>query len=121
MIEKFYNKEEGVLYITSTGDIELNDMFDCLDYLASEDELPVTLKIFEDATNAKLMFNVEDIGLIALYNEKSLGKFTSIRHAVILSSPMNTAFAMKASLMINPNYCLEVFSTEQAAKKWLNL
>jgi len=120
MIETNFNKEEGILYVTTKGNVKINDMFNGIDLLANMTDLPEVLRIFDNAATSIAAFNVSDIELMVIKIRERLGKFKSIRHAVVHTDPLSTAYAVIARKKIEMfNYHLEVFSSEQAAIKWL--
>jgi hypothetical protein len=121
MVQRIFHEADGILYVNMEGTISLIDMFDGVDFLVKERNLPRELKILESAEKVKVTFDENDISLIVDNFEKSMGSYESIRHAVIHSDPTNTAYTIIASNMIkNCNYHLMVFSTIEAAKLWLN-
>ena len=120
MIENKYNEEEHILYVTITGEVQLQDMLDALGFIISSPELPRNLKILENATNAKIVFKVEELELIVEKLNECLLDFDSIQHAVIHSQPIGSAFVIIITKMIHHSgYVLKDFSTETAAKSWL--
>lgn len=122
MVEKNLDLAKGILYVTSVGDIHLSSMLRGVEFIENAKELPKRIKILENATSARVVFDHSEIQLIIDRLKDVLVRFDSYRHAVVLTDPTNTAFTMLASMMIHhPNYSLEVFSTRQAAEGWLEL
>ncbi|MBK7172696.1 MAG: hypothetical protein IPH84_05580 [Bacteroidales bacterium] len=112
----------NILYVTTIGDIDLENMLNGVSYLEQAEDLPRDLKVLEDATSSKAVFKVSDIEIITERLDKVVKKYSSIRHAVVHSDPTNTAYTILASMMIkHPNYSLKVFSTKDAAKHWLTM
>lgn len=120
MIEK-YLCNDGILHVTTTGTVSLNGMFSAIEFIANDTSLPDNLKILVDASNSIAIFKLSDIEAIMNKARHSLLRYKSIHHAIILLNPVITAYAIIAKKMTIHNYQLEVFSTEQAARMWLNL
>jgi hypothetical protein len=120
MVETLFNVEEDILYVTVSGTVELEDMFSAMDVLTTNPRLPRNLKILENATKAKILFNVKDLGVIAEKVIQNISGFDSIRHAVIHSEPIGSAFVIIVNKMIDHSgYKLKEFSHEKNAKDWL--
>lgn len=122
MVEKQLDVSNNILYVTSSGDVKLEDMLRGVEFIEKSEDLPRKLKILEDARTAKVAFNHSEIEIIMNSLEKAVQNYESIRHAIIVSDPTTTAFTMLAAMMINnKNYSLQTFSTKLAAEKWLEL
>ena len=120
MVEYNFRAEKGVLYALVTGRIEAEEMMQRTEMLGQRTDLPRDLKILEDAREAVAVFGVSDVKPMLRNIEKHLGNFDSVRHAVVHSNPMNTAFALIADqFRKDKKYRIRVFSTVEAAEKWL--
>jgi len=120
--ETFFDEKENILYTKVSGIVHLEDMFKSAEYLATDRSLPRILRIVEDAREAKVSFSENELHLLARKIEIAADNFISIRHAVIHSCPMNTAFSILISEMIKrENYYLKVFSTMEGAKDWVKI
>lgn len=117
-----FNPADGILYTRSTDVADLETMLKGLNFIASNKLLPRNLRILEDGRGAHVNFPVTDIPVLVSALEKILVEYTSIRHAVIHNDPTNTAFAIIIDRQIkNDKYILNVFSTFEAARKWVML
>ena len=120
MIEFNFNKSEQILYVECSGKIEIDDMFQYVKKLGNDDTLPRKLLILEDARKSDVQFTEKQIPELITKLEVILPKYKTISHAVIHSDPLNTAYAIILENKVEKeNYRLNVFSTVQAAKKWL--
>ena len=120
MVENRFDEKEGVLHVKISGEVGLQDMFQAMGFLLQNPSLPKELKILEDARMATVLFNLNDLDIIAEKMQQSLKGFHSVRHAVIQSTPINSAFTIIITKKINiEGYILKEFSTERAAKAWL--
>jgi hypothetical protein len=121
MIEKKVDKEGVILHVKSNVIVKLENMLNGLEYLKKDKTLPRNLRIFEDATNAEVAFNINDIDILIEKMHEVVQEYNTIRHAVLHDSPKSTAFAMIIERKkIDTNYMLKIFSTTYAAFKWLN-
>ncbi len=122
MVTQYYDTHEEVLHVDINGELTLTDMFEAMQILLHDQNLPKNLKILENPTKANIQFNAKDLSLIADKMKQSLKNFNTVKHAVIQAKPMGTAFVIMITDMIKvKGYSLEVFSTEKSARKWLNL
>ena len=122
MFNMNYHEEEKILYVTFDGIIDIQDMFSGLKYLEEDPRLPDNLKILENAEKAHVTFNENDIPGLIENLERTIIKFTSVRHAVVHTNPVNTAYAMLGEQLVRKSkYTLKVFSNTEAAKAWLNV
>lgn len=120
MIEFNFNKSEQILYVECSEKIEIEDMFQYVKKLGNDDTLPRKLLILEDARKSDVQFTEEQLPELITKLEVILPKYKTINHAVIHSDPLNTAYAIILNNKVEKNnYRLKVFSTVQAAKKWL--
>jgi len=79
------------------------------------------LRIFEDATNSKITFSVNEIDILVKNMNETVQKFEMIKHAVVHDSPDNTALTILIEQSnINKNYVVQIFSTKEGALDWLN-
>jgi len=90
--------------------------------IGTKNNFPKVLKIITDASESKLPESIktDDILKIVKVNELHLAQRELLCHALIVSSPKETAFGhlyMESSK--RDNYFFNVFSTKEAALNWL--
>ncbi|MBN2694739.1 hypothetical protein JXR93_08755 [bacterium] len=121
MIEKKYDSRGLLLIVKQHSTVSLDDMLKGVDFLENSTDLPKELRIIEDARDIELSFNVDDLDILIDKIKKVAIKYSLIKHSVIHNSPINTAYTMiLSSKTLSNNYNLQVFSTIDAALKWLN-
>ena len=115
-----YNSSNQVLFITDSDTVNLNNMLNAIQFLSETDYLPENLKILESASLSTITFNENDLPVILEFAKNKLSRFSSVRHAVVHSEPINTAFAIIMSEKLSElDYVLMVFSKEKDALQWL--
>jgi hypothetical protein len=115
-----FNPEDGILYTRPNPVVAIDDMRNGIQMLVASTSLPRDLKILEDARESTITFQASDLPALSRQLERILGLYSSVRHAVVLSNPLNTALAMLiGSKANNDKYQLRVFSTPDAARSWL--
>ena len=123
MIKYFYDNETEILETTISGKTTVNDLLDYISTLQKDKSLPEKLKILTDASNGNLSEDVEpeDLHLVVEANNKILAAKEFIYDAFILSSSLETAMGQlyKEFSKAN-NYRFNIFSTKEAAIRWLN-
>ncbi len=119
---KLINDNYGVvIYARQEGSISIEQMLDGLRFMAENTSLPRQLRIIEDSRKAKITFTHNDIELIVNAINEMMVKYESVRHAVLLDSPINTVFAMLFNTKrLSVAYRLEVFASVERALSWLN-
>jgi len=117
-----YNIESPVLYVDLTGYISFENIVDYFKDFASLTELPKKLLILYTFRNITLDFTLRELKMISHVAEKSTEKYENIRAAFLVNSPVLTAYStLYSELPINKKIKRRIFSTKQAALKWLNL
>lgn len=121
MISWYYNHKTEILESRFTGDVYLKEIVDYIISTKKNKSYPRKLKIMTDALQANFVFTVNDLEIIIDENNKSLEKYDSISDAIIIADPKSTALSMLYQrLEKNDKYKFNIFSTEDAAKAWLD-
>lgn len=122
MIEAEFKHSEGILYAKASGILSFDEMRKKFAETLTNNNLPQHLRILEDATTAEVDFPVEKVPEFKHTIEAISSGFTFIKHAVVLDSPKNTAYAyILQNEVVFLNYTLKAFSSLKAAKSWLLL
>lgn len=122
MIEVSFNQETGILNANYKGDISLKQIRDYIIATKENKSYPRNLKILSDGSEAKFKLLPSELGLIVEENIKSLEVYDSIVDAIVLSGPKETALSvLYQELAKNKKYKFQIFSTREAANKWLEI
>ena len=120
MIERNFNENSTFLEAKFEGEVNVIQIVEYIQETKESDLYPRTLKILTDARNANMNFKAEDLGVIVDENYKSLAKYDYIIDAFVLDSPTETALSILFDELVKSNkYKFKIFSTIQAASKWL--
>lgn len=122
MIIYSFNSKTGIVESVIKGEITIEDLSDYLISLSKDFKLPKILRIFTNASDANFSFEItnEVLKKIVDANNKSLKNREKIFTAFILSTPIETAMAHLYKIFSKTkNYSFEIFSTKEAALKWL--
>ncbi len=120
MLEVEYNKNENILYSKHLGPITKSEMIQAFNEIEGDIINPRPLYVIEDARKTDVELNVSDVQELVRNIASGMNRFSFVRHAVIVSKPRYTALVMIAGKEIaHMNYKMAVFSTPNAAKKWL--
>jgi len=115
-----FNSQTRISDFKFEGNLVLKDVVDCINAtnaLKSDFKL---LKRLIDATKVNLKLSPGEMPLIAEANCKSIEKYDFVIDAVVLVGPVETALAMiYQELTKSVRYRLHVFSTREAAIRWL--
>ncbi len=116
-----YAYVDNFLHVTSSKDINYDDLVDFLKEFSKMETLPNEVRVLFDLRSANLNLHLEEISKLSALAEKSTKKIKSIRTAFIVEEPKATAYTMLYSWMPKDDRLLrEHFSTEKAAIEWLN-
>jgi len=120
MIKRKFNESTSVLEAKFEGEVNILQIVEYIRETKDSDHYPRTLKILTDARNVIMNFKAEDLGVIVEENYKSLAKYDYIIDAFILDSPTETALSILFDELVKSNkYKFKIFSTIEAASKWL--
>ncbi len=120
MIKPINDAYGTILYVKQQGEVSLENMRLGISFLRSNKDLPKNLRILEDSSDVKVTFTIKEIDFLVEALNETIQNFISVKHAVILNSPVNTVFAMiLESKKLVKNYELGVFSSFSAALTWL--
>lgn len=120
MIDFTFNVPKNRLDVTYTGIVTSNEIIDYIETVKNDKSLPRTLKIYTIAQNIEMNFKPEDLYKIVEAVKKSIQNYNFMIDAFIVDKTKETAFSLLFSnLSKHDNYKFNVFSTEQAAERWL--
>jgi len=120
MLKSHYNSEDHILYIEHIGTTSIEELLDESKNYFLNNNHQNTFRVLEFANATMPKGSVKELATLKSSIHEIIPKQKFIRHAVVTSNPMIVAIIM---LLIKEfgksNYMLNVFSTEQAAKKWI--
>ncbi|MCF6366484.1 MAG: hypothetical protein L3J35_09825 [Bacteroidales bacterium] len=123
MIKSTFNSKSSILETIISDEVTIDEIKKYIISIAEYKNLPNILKIMTDASLGKLPENIkpEEIHKIVKVNNLPLLKRDLICHALVVSSPKETAFGhLYKDLSRRDNYYFNIFSTKEAAINWLN-
>ncbi|MCK5169762.1 MAG: hypothetical protein KAQ75_07780 [Bacteroidales bacterium] len=122
MITYIFNSVTGILEAKFEDKVSIKDIIEYVLLLREDKSLPKKLKILTDATKGKFPKGVVPKDMIKLVevNKESLAQRDFIYDAFIVSGTFEMALGMLyKSISKTKNYRFNVFSTKEAALKWL--
>ena len=117
-----YTFDNELVRVTQSGVVDSETFNDLIALIVKDRKnLPSEIKILMDARRATFGSRPEDLKSILRKIKEHYKKFDSIKFAIILQNPYETAIGIIMQEMLReiPSVVLSVFSTEQAAVKWL--
>ncbi|MFN8209424.1 MAG: STAS/SEC14 domain-containing protein [Bacteroidales bacterium] len=117
-----YTFDNELVRVTQSGVVDSETFNDLIALIVKDRKnLPSEIKILMDARRATFGSRPEDLKSILRKIKEHYKKFDSIKFAIILQNPYETAIGIIMQEMLReiPSVVLRVFSTEQAAVKWL--
>ncbi len=121
MIQYNFNQEKNYIEATFTGKINQGEIVNYINSLMKENQLPENLKGIIDAREASFNIHPADLYNILSENVKMFSRFNSLKVAIIIKNPVDTALAMIFTRLIQlERYLFKVFTTETAAERWIN-
>lgn len=121
MIHSAYNKETGIIESRLTGMVTVEEVFQYINKLKDLDKYPKRMLILTDSIHGRFEFSEEEDRQMVRLVTKYITSFDLIKDAIIVDDPRTTAFSIlfRRAASSLPNYHFEVFSTREAALKWL--
>jgi len=120
MIILQYNPEEEILIWEFKDSVNKTDVLESFESIVKYSETKKKLKIYCNALNYELEIKHSELLEI---NKKALSYislFESLRLSVAVNNPKATAFFILIFMALkSTKFTAKVFSTENAAKKWL--
>ena len=121
MITSHRNKDTGIIETTYEGHVTVRDLIGYVSELKNRDKYPGRLLILTDAMNSRLEFGPDEDKVLAGMVQQYAPMYEIIKDAIIIDDPRSTAYSLlfrRAAAAI-PNYEIGIFSTREAAIKWL--
>ena len=121
MVVSAFNQQTDILESKFEGDLKIKDVLAYIESIKNNKTYPRNLKIITDTTQAHFNLSISDIRIIAIENDKTLEEYNSITEAIIVNEPNSTALSMfYKGLERNKKFKFDLFSTKEAALKWIN-
>ena len=115
-----FDTDSEILVSKTKGIVDKEYIKEFYKHIAAENQYPRKLKTLVDATECQFDFIIKDLGELIKELEIAFKKYTSIREAIVVAKPFETAIAsIFSDGFKDPNYKFKVFSTRLAAEKWL--
>jgi hypothetical protein len=116
-----FDEEARVLNLRTEGIMKVDDIISHYVHITKDQSLPKKLKVLIDSRDTKMDLRFEDIALTNDAVIKALEKFSSLKEAIIVDKPYETAVATmyERFYLKMESYHFRVFSTEHAARNWL--
>jgi hypothetical protein len=120
MINLSFNPSQNRLEVHYSDVIILDEIIDYIETVKNDLSLPRKLKILTFARGSSMDFGHEDLPKIVQAVEKSLKNYELMLDAFVVDKSKETAFSLLFSnLSERKDYRFNVFSTTEAAEKWL--
>jgi hypothetical protein len=122
MIELSYHKDEDIIYVRRSGDIHFQDLIEYVLRLDNEFNAHDRLYILDDTSGSTPRHDhTNNYRQIAEEIKKRISRYTEVKHAIMASSPGNTALNIIFEALTSEieNYHFKVFSTIEASMVWL--
>lgn len=121
MIKIDYIEEENIVSIYKEGEIDLNGAMGILDSLHQRFGQLDCVYILEDSRKTRYRFKFNDLTKLLQHVKLKLNGRKEVRHADIVSSPLETALSLVYSKLASniKSYRYKAFSTPEAALEWL--
>ena len=122
MINIHYDSEKEILFLVFRSSITIQDISSVFENIKTFKQTKNQLKIYCDAKNIELEVSRSEVSEITTNAQLYINAFGRIKISVVAESPKVTAFFMVIFMNIkNESFMGEVFSTSEAAKKWMEL
>jgi hypothetical protein len=121
MVSAKFNHRTAILESKFEGELTVKELMECSITIKENASYPRFLKELIDSKDAVVNFSSNELSLLAEEHHKIVEKYDYIVTAIILDTPKETAFAMLFQNLIKNNKSkFQLFSTREAATRWLN-
>lgn len=120
-ISYHFDKEKNILISTITDILVIEDIINHYKLIENDESLPRNLKVLIQGKDFIFDIKGPEIKSVSKYVISALSKYNSIKEAIVLEHPYSTAIGLifKEGNKYE-NYFFKVFSSSNAAEKWLN-
>ena len=122
MVHIEFFEEEGIIQIIREGELTASDMVDFINKIDDKYNHLENLFILDRIGESKSEFtNIDQLQTITDEISERISNYKFVKAAILVEVPFETAMVYMFQQIVNkiPNYRVEVFSTESAAKRWL--
>ncbi|NOU59305.1 hypothetical protein [Marinifilum caeruleilacunae] len=120
MINVEYKSDKDILDVVMTGRIQFAQMKEYCLNLLKDLTTPKHIRILEDASQAELLYDIDDAERLGTILEAELDHRFIVSHALIRRNPLDTAYGIiRMKTNTNDRYHLKVFSTAENGRDWL--
>lgn len=120
-ISYHFDKEKNILISTITDILVIEDIINHYKLIENDESLPRNLKVLIQGKDFIFDIKGPEIKSVSKYVISALSKYKSIKEAIVLEHSYSTAIGLifKEGNKYE-NYFFKVFSSSNAAEKWLN-
>jgi hypothetical protein len=122
MIEFSNNRDDDIIYVRRSGDIHFEELIEYVISLDKEFREHKRVFILDDTRGSNPIHDhTNNYRQIAEDIKKRISGYAEVKHAIIASSPGNTALNIIFEMLTSEigNYQFKVFSTLEASMAWL--
>ncbi|TLX72132.1 hypothetical protein E9993_18890 [Labilibacter sediminis] len=121
MVTYNYNKDKEILETFFVNNVTQGEIINFLKAIRSTNEMPKDLRMLIDSTKGSLALNPAQLYKILDENIKLFSRFNTLKVAIVLDRPVDTALAVIYTRLIQlERYQFQVFNTILAATGWIN-
>lgn len=121
MVNISYDKNLDIFYEQFIGSLTIEDLVAHHISFGKRKDLPKKYKLLIDYTQAKFKFEIDELDKLVAVLKQFILNFDYVKMAILHSKPLEQAINMIFNDMVKntPNFYTEIFSTKEAAIKWL--
>jgi hypothetical protein len=116
-----FDSYKNTLHIRAKGNIDFWELLEVYKTIEAKKDFPDRLKILFETTYTKFDFKIERCKDISIIFDLISTKYDIIKEAMIVDDPddINLVELFENKLFYE-NYSFKIFSTKEAAQKWLD-
>lgn len=120
MITRFFDQKQKIMLVEFSGEIKVENVIEHINILFTEYELPIDLRVLEDARKATYDMTIDENDQILEQVSKYVNQFNTIASAFLQDKPYETAINLDYQYLVPfSNMKYKVFTTKEAALNWL--
>jgi hypothetical protein len=114
-----FDKENEILIVDVPKKVDIIAVTDHYKTLESAGIYPQHLKVLLRADDSEFRFRANALSLFTVAAEAAMENYSSVREAIVVSRPMETAVATLFSEISIRHFEFRVFTTVASARRWL--
>jgi len=121
MVKVIYDYRFDIYHEYFVGSFTIDDLINHYLSVGINNQLPRKFNVIVDYTQAEFVFDIDELDRLGEAVEQNIKNYKYVKAAILHSKPYEQAVSMMFEDIVKdiPNFYTEIFTTKEAATKWL--